>query len=163
MLAAMKRRPGDGRGRSRAKTSTRALWPAAPSPTLRGGQGGPSSARCTAATPRGERPGPRRPRLTPPATRMRSASSRRRRARGRAARWCTTLLGRGSPCSDRRGPNGAPIWASRLSFRWARERTGTGSGAPWGRFTRNFVVQGHGRRVGPVLDGRSAQPAVAAR
>ena len=55
-----------------------------------------------------------------------------------------TLLGRGSPVPDRRvGASGRPTWASRPTTGGSREDRDRHRRA-WGRFTRNFVVQGTG-------------------
>ena len=71
-----------------------------------------------------------------------------------------TLLGRGSPRPGPRGGNpdepGEPPGAAEPAADRDRHRRA------WGRFTRNFVVQGTGGRVGAVLARRPAQPAVAA-
>ena len=71
-----------------------------------------------------------------------------------------TLLGRGSPA-----PTGA--WAERpVELGEPADEGGSKEDRDrrrrsWGRFTRNFVVQGTGGRMDPVLAGGPAQPAVA--
>src|SRR3712207_9100581 len=91
--------------------------------------------------PRGERGGmiPRRPRRYPRAIGLVEEAARA----GERGEVVHTLLGRGSPV-----PTGA--WAQRpLDLGDAPERTGPRDEQDrerraWGRFTRNFVVQGTG-------------------
>ena len=79
-----------------------------------------------------------------------------RRGRAHAARPRVAAARRARGRSGRSTSASRPTTAARREDRDRRRRA-------WGRFTRNFVVQGTGGRVDAVLAGRPAQPAVAAR
>ena len=112
--------PGDGRRRRRRQPPGRQARPAR---------------RDVRRHQRRERPHGRRAR--PGATPPRSVSSRRRPGPASAARWCARCWGAAPRASARPGTT-TPT--TRLSTPTARPATA----APYGRFTRNFVVQGTG-------------------